>query len=607
MPTEFNESNLPFSLLEPDELKLLRGNLDLGYYQQGEYLITAGEAPEGLFIILKGRVRETESLDDGAQQEHVFVHYGSEDYFGAWSALKGKAMHNFIAEEETIAHILPTKVLLELVYSNPRFGDYFSRTLAAKTEIHEQQGEEQGMAEFMLAQVDGECMRDPLIVLEGATLKETTAMMREKHADCVLVRKGARYGIVTGTDLLNAVVLKELSLDTPVSDIASYRLITVEAGDYLFNALTLMTLQHIERVVVMKDHQLLGIIELTDVLSYFSSHSHVIGLRIQRAQTIEDLSRAAHGLNDLIRSLAAHGVKARFAMDLVAAMNERVMAKLFTLLVPEDILPHVCLVVMGSEGRGEQIMKTDQDNAVIMRDGLDWPGREAVLKRFTETLIEFGYPECPGNIMVSNPYWVQHLSDWSQRMSDWAGSADGETMMNLAIAVDAKPVAGNPALFKAARNWFLRQMHDNQVFFSHFSRAALEFDTPLTFFGSIKKREQGIDIKKGGIFPIVHGIRTMALQHRVLETNTFKRIDVLRDQGVLKKQQAGDLVEALSIFVQIRLQQQLARIDDEAFSEAPNLILPERLDRLDKDLLREALHVVKEFKKHLSMRYHLER
>ncbi|HEY5718321.1 MAG TPA: putative nucleotidyltransferase substrate binding domain-containing protein, partial [Motiliproteus sp.] len=556
---------------------------------------------------LKGRVSESESVDGKDQQEHVFVHYGNEDYFGAWSALKGKAMHNFVAEEETIAHILPTKVLLELVYSNPRFGDYFSRTLAAKTEIHEQQGEEQGMAEFMLAQVDGECMRDPLIVLEGTSIKETTAMMRENHADCVLVRRGSRYGIVTGTDLLNAVVLKTLPLETDVGEIASYRLITVEAGDYLFNALTLMTLQHIERVVVMKNNRLLGIIELTDVLSYFSSHSHVIGLRIQRAQTVEDLSRAAHGLNDLIRSLAAHGVKARFAMNLVSAMNERVMAKLFNLLVPEDVLPHVCLVVMGSEGRGEQIMKTDQDNAVIMRDGLDWPGREQVLQKFTQMLIEFGYPECPGNIMVSNPYWVQYLSDWSQRMNDWASSGRPESMMNLAIAVDAKPVAGNPALFKAGRNWFLRQMHDNEVFFSHFAKAALEFDTPLTFFGSIKKKEQGIDIKKGGVFPIVHGIRTIALQHRVLETNTFKRIDMLIENGVLQRQQGRDLEEALSIFVQIRLQQQLARMAEEDFGDSPNLILPDKLDRLDKDLLREALHVVKDFKKHLSMRYHLER
>ncbi len=607
MPTDFNTDNLPFSLLNEEELQILKGNLDIAYYQQGEHLITAGEPPEGLFIILKGQVRESEAKEGGAE-EHIFVHYSDEDYFGAWSALKGKAIHNFIAEEETIAHILPTKVLLELVYSNPRFGDYFSRTLAVKTEIHaEHEGEDQGMAEFMLAQVDGECMRDPLVVLEGATIRETTRLMREKHVDCVLVRKGGRYGIVTGTDLLNAVVLNDMSRNTDVADIATYRLISVEAGDYLFNALILMTQQHIERVVVLKDNELMGIVELTDVLSYFSSHSHVIGLRIERARTVEDLSTAAHGLNDLIRSLLSHGVKARFAMDLISAMNERVMAKLFTLLVPEDLLGHVCLVVMGSEGRGEQIMKTDQDNAVIMRDGLDWPDREALLEKFTEVLIDFGYPKCPGNIMVSNPYWVQPLSDWTARMNDWAGSCVGEAQMNLAIAVDAKPVAGNPALFKAARNWFLRQLQDNDLFFSHFAKASLEFDTPLTFFGGIKSKGHGIDIKKGGIFPIVHGIRTLALQHRILETNTFRRIDTLIESGVLKKNQGRDLAEALSIFIQIRLRQQMIRFDREDFNESPNMIIIDELDRLDKDLMRQALHVVKEFKKHLALRYHLER
>ncbi len=605
MPQEFNVSNLPFSLLNPAELALLKRSLDLGYYQKGENLITAGEVPEGLFIILKGRVRESEAK--AGEDEHVFVHYSDEDYFGAWSALKGKAIHDFVAEEETIAHILPTKSLLELVYSNSSFGDYFSRTLAAKTEIHEQHGDDQSMAEFMLAQVDGQTMREPVVVLEAATIKETTALMRDQHADCLLVKKGARYGMVTGTDLLNAVVLEELGLDTPVADIASYRLITVEAGDYLFNALILMTQQHIERVVVMKDNRLLGIVELTDVLSYLSSHSHVIGLRIQRASTIADLSLAAHGLNDLIRSLVSHGVKARFAMALVSAMNERVMAKLFTLLVPEDILPHVCLVVMGSEGRGEQIMKTDQDNAVIMRDGLDWPEREAVLDRFTQTLIEFGYPRCPGNIMVSNPYWVQHLGDWTERMERWASSAEAESVMNLAITVDAKPVAGNPALFKAGRNWFLRRMHDNELFFSHFVKASLEFATPLTIFGSIKTKDHVIDIKKGAIFPIVHGVRTLALRHRVLEANTFKRIDALVEGGVLPKKQGSDLAEAMSIFVQIRLEQQLLRMDQDDFNESPNLILPDKLDRLDKDLLREALKVVKEFKKTLALKFHVDR
>lgn len=606
MPTSFNASNPPFSLLEPAELALLKGSLDLAYYQRGEKLIVADEAPEGLYIILKGRVSESDVREAGAE-EHIFVHYTDEDYFGAWSALKGKAIHNFVAEEETICHILPTKILLELVYSNPRFGDYFNRNLAAKSEIHAQHGDDQGMAEFMLAQVDGECMREPLIIEEGTSIRETTGLMRERHVDCVLVRRGSRLGIVTGTDLLDAVVLRELPLDTDVAEIASYRLATLESGDYLFNALIMMTQQHIERVVVMNGTRLQGIVELTDVLSYFSSHSHVIGLRIERAKTVEELSRAASGLSELIRALMYQGIKARFAMDLLAAMNERVMSKLFNLLVPEDILPHVCLVVMGSEGRGEQIMKTDQDNAVIMRDGLDWPEREAILQRFTDKLIEFGYPECPGNIMVSNPYWVQSLSDWTQRMSDWATSCEGDALMNLAIAVDAKPVAGNPALFKASRNWFFRFLKNNDLFFSLFAKASLEFNIPLTIFGGIKKREHGVDIKKGGIFPIVHGMRTLALQHRILETNTFRRIDALVEQDVIKQGQGRDLAEALALFVQIRLKQQLQRMDEEGFNDSPNMIMTQELDRMDKDLLREALHVVKDFKKHLALRFHIDR
>ena len=115
-------------------------------------------------------------------------------------------------------------------------------------------------------------------------------------------------------------------------------------------------------------------------------------------------------------------------------------------------------------------------------------------------------------------------------LSDWAERCDGESQMNLAIAVDAKPVAGNPAIFKASRNWFMRHLRNNDVFFSHFAKASLEFDTPLTFFGNLKDKGQ-LDIKKGGIFPIVHGIRTIAIEYRVKATNTFERIEALVEVG----------------------------------------------------------------------------
>lgn len=393
MPDSFKMTNLPFSLLDEKEQRLLSSSLDIGYYQKGEYIMTAGEEPEGVFVIFKGKVGESEVAEEGSDSpQHVFVHYTNEDYFGGWSAIRGKAIHNFIAEEETICHILPTKTLLDLMATNNLFADYFQQNLSAKTEIVQQHGKDQDMAEFMLAKVSDGLVREPLVILEGTTLREATLLMREKKADCLLVKRGNRYGMVTGTDLLDAIVVNEMPLDADLAEIASYRLITVKPDDYLFNALIIMTQQHIERVVVMKDNEMGGIVELTDVLSYFSSHSHVIGLRIERAQTVEDLKEAAKGLDDLIKALVSHGVKTRFAMDLLAAMNGRIIAKLFNIMIPADMQPHVCLLVMGSEGRGEQIMKTDQDNAIIHRDGLVWPEMQETLNRFSSTLIEFGFP-----------------------------------------------------------------------------------------------------------------------------------------------------------------------------------------------------------------------
>lgn len=606
MPDSFKMGNLPFSLLSESEQKLLRSNLDIGYYQSGEVIIKAGEQSEGVYVVYRGRVAESEPQDEGDEMLHVFMHYENEDYFGGWSAMHGSAIHNFTAEEETICHIFSTDILLELMDSNPGFADYFQQNLAAKSEIVAQQGEGQDMAEFMLATIEEAVVRDPLIVNEGTSIKESTQLMRETKSDSVLVRRGGRIGMVTGTDILNAIVLNDGSVDADVATIATYRLITCKPDDFLFNALVIMTQQQIERVVVMEGDTLVGVVQLTDVLSYFSSHSHVIGLRLERASTIEDLREAATGLSNLIKALISTGVRIRFTMDLLAAMNKRIIAKLFDLVVPADMQPHVCLIVMGSEGRGEQIMKTDQDNALIFRNGLNWAEKHQTMQRFSETLISFGFPPCPGNIMVSNPEWVNSVDDWTQNLQDWSMSNDPEDQMRLAIAVDAKPVAGNVALFKVARNWFLRTMRNNDLFFSHFAKAAVEFDTPLTFFGNLKERGE-LDIKKGGIFPIVHGVRTFALEQRILATNTFERLEALVDAGVMQESNAKDISEALGLFVNIRLRQQIRRAEqtEDGIDPTPNIIELQQLNKMDRELLRDALLVVKSFKKSLTSRFNL--
>lgn len=611
MPDMFNVDNLPFGFLTEEEKKLLLNHVQRKEYQPLELVLAAGETSQGVFVINKGQVAESECSSQPGEllieQHAAFMHYQPGEYFGSWSVFNGKAIHNFVAVEETVCHLIPTQTLFELIDSNSLFADYFQQSLTAKREIIAQHAPNQDMAEFMLSRIADSTIREPLIVEEGTSIEQATRLMRESKADCLLAKSGNRYGMVTGTDLLDAVIMEHLPLDTDVSQIASYRLIRIKPDDYLFNALIIMTQQQIERVVVMGDNrQLFGVIELTDVLSHFSSHSHVIGLRVERAQTVDELREASFGLADLIKGLIATGVKTRFVMELLAALNSRILSKLFDLIVPLEVHPHVCLIVMGSEGRGEQIMKTDQDNGLIYRDGLDWPQMHEVMKEFSETLISFGFPPCPGNIMVSNPEWVNSTKQWAKKLINWSKSFEGEATMNLAIASDSKPVAGNFALFKVARNSFFRRIQDNEIFFSHFAKAALRFDTPLTFFGRLKD-SAGLDIKKAGVFPIVHGVRGIALESKISETNTFKRLEQLVEQGVLHKELADNLSEALSYFVQIRLQQQMSRYtgDPTEIDQVPNEINIKKLTALERQLLRDALAVVKDFKKYLIQRYHL--
>ncbi|SFX23755.1 DUF294 nucleotidyltransferase-like domain-containing protein [Marinospirillum alkaliphilum] len=611
MSNEFDLSHPPFDLLTEEQQQQLLTRLDIGYFGKDETIMEAGHSSDYVFVVMKGAVAEIDArLAETDPDGGVIREYAHEDLFGAISIINGSSRYTFRTLEETIAWLIPKAVFLSLMESNEAFAAYFQNTLTEKARLLESRRSRQSgggdMSAFMLAKVGGSVLREPVVLDSGTSILEATRTMRERHADCLLVRKGSQYGMVTRTDLLEGVVLSNMGLDADICELASYNLLTVQKDDFLFNALVLMTRHKIQRVVVFDGPRLAGLVELTDVLSFFSSQSHVIGLQIERAASLEELAGVAKGTTHLVSGLVSQGVKIRFAMDLLAALNGRIIAKAFEYLVPEDIRQKVCLLVMGSEGRGEQVLKTDQDNALILADDLHWPECSKVMEKFTQTLLDFGYPLCKGKIMVSNPEWVMKESDWKKRVVKWSGSVEGTGLMNLAIFVDAHAVAGDHHLFNRVRDHLYEKLAGNEVFYSYFAMPLRRFSTPLTFFGGLKSSD-GIDIKKGGIFPLVHGVRTMALQHKIRETNTFVRLEKLAEQRIIKKDFADDLAEALSVLSQLRLQQQLKAAKGQADAEESNMVSAVDLNKLDRDLLREALHLVKEFKARMSHRYHLER
>ncbi|WP_265574486.1 DUF294 nucleotidyltransferase-like domain-containing protein [Venatoribacter cucullus] len=599
MTIQINLNQPPFSFLEPEQLQWLTGHLDLVFYPAGSVILNEGDASPGLFIVYKGVVSETDQSGN-----KLYARYGNEDIFDVRAILESGCKHKYTATEETLCYLLKTKDFIHLLDKSKDFSVYFKTDLGTRQNLVEQRDSGAGVSEFILSRIDEESIRPPVYVTGQTSLSRVAAIMEEQKYDAVLVRTAKEIGIVTGTDLLRATLLGDKTKQTKVADIAQFNLIEVKYGDFLFNALLKMTQHHIERVVVTRDGDIVGMLELMDMLSVFSTHSHVIAMRIEQSKTLKELVTAAKRLEVLIDSLNQQGVKIVAIMELITTLNRRLMQRAFELIFPKRLQQSVCILVLGSEGRGEQILKTDQDNAIILKNEHD---REAVLpllQSFHQALLDFGYPPCPGGVMFINDSWINTVDGWQGKVGRWLNSASPEAMMNMAIFMDGEAICGDMELFRQVKRSWQKPELRSSVASAWFARPALKFETPLNFLGNIREDHGHIDIKKGGIFPLVHGVRALSFEFGVSDTNTLVRLDRLQELQVLAPEVVQGLKDALLFFLRIRLRQQLeSGVDNPGLSQQLSL---SAMRSVDRSLLRHALHRVKKFKQLLINHYHLE-
>jgi CBS domain-containing protein len=424
----------------------------------------------------------------------------------------------------------------------------------------------------------------------------------------VVFQDEAERGIVTSIDLLNGLALNEYAVTDAVGPLATRPVMTVHQFDYLFNALLKMTKYRINRLVVRSDDAMLGILHQKDLMGMFANQSGLVVLSIQQAESFEELKGVADRIDHLVVNLNNRGVKTHYIAKLVNELHRKMLERVFEFLSPPEALQKGCLLVMGSEGRAEQVIRTDQDNAFILPDTVEIsPGLAAFMQTFSARLIELGFPPCPGKIMVSNPVWTRPLSDFKQQLRDWMTAPSGDAFMNLSIFFDAEAVLGDEQLLLDAKRTMMSWVDSNRHFLPHFAKSVLQFDTPIGFFGKLvtdkHSKEPKIDLKKGGIFPIVHGVRCLALEHGILKTNTHWRIKALMDMGVLTEHFGIELGETLNFLNTLRLE---SMVEQMQLEQAPdNLIRVSGLTQLQQDLLKDAFNVVNQFKKLIEQHYKL--
>ena len=596
----------PFNNLNTFELDDLVEDLDIVYFKANSIVQAQDSNPEFLYFVLKGLIQE---IND----DEVLSVYSKGEIFDSVSLIKNHSKNSFVAIEESICYALKKERFMQILSSNQQLENYFFQSISDKLNNNILNEKNKDMANIMIAKVKDAKVHKAVVVDTNKTIFEAAKIIKQEKIPTLLLKDeaGEMY-IVTDSDFRQKVILNRMDYDDLVVKIASKGLIYINEDDFLFNAQLQMAKHGLKRVVVKNDHdEIVGILDQISLSSFFATNTFAVSNQIINAETLDELKEASHSFIKIIKSLNAKGVKIEFISKLINQLNKKLLDKLYKILAPKELIGKSCLVVMGSEGRAEQILRTDQDNALIISD--DCSISEEKLREFThlftETLVDFGFPRCEGNIMVSNPYWCRKQSDFKELIYEWVNNPSGDNFMNIAIFYDALCVSGDIEIIKELKNYLFKISSNSQSFYTNFARVINSFDVPLGFFDGFvfnskdEKHKDEIDIKRGGIFIIVQGIRSLSIQNRVLNTNTIKRINSLKELKILDDESAKELIMAFNILNSLKLKASLEKLDKK--EKIDNFVNPNRLTIMEKDLLKESFKIVNKLKKRLENHFKL--
>jgi CBS domain-containing protein len=600
-PAEWLRTVVPFDRLNAAERAEAARVVQTAHFGATETVLPRWRIPGRLFVVADGMVEEHDAIG-------IVDRFGPGQAFDYRAIVQGRTETTFIARQTTTCVTLPTAVVQVLIRGNMALRAFWDEEVIRKADalIALQQQREAGS--LLLIRLGDALLHPPLFVDATTTLQGAVEQMKQHGTSYVLVRRDdGAVGIFTGRDVREKSVLMGLDSRTPIAEIASFGLARLDREDFLFNALVMMTERAIRHVVVTDGRDIVGVFEQADLLRYVGDSSFAIANRVERASSVAELEQAGRAIPRLIAALHGRGVKPRYIARVVTDLNRRIFRRLFEQVVPADIRADACLMVMGSEGRAEQLLPTDQDNAVIFGSPPEHARIEEPLLAFSQALGKMGYPPCPGKVMVSNPAWAREEAAYRRDLTHWLFDGEPEGLLNLAIFYDAASVAGDGKLLDRLKDHLFELLKREGTHIGYFAKAILQFPLPVGFLGRFVVEKTPphagkLDIKKGGLFPIVHGIRALALEQAIRETNTIGRIHALVSGGSFTESFAADLIEAFEFMSMLRLRAQLA--GRHAGTEADNYVAPATLSKLERGLLLASLKVVDELKK--SVRHHFK-
>jgi CBS domain-containing protein len=622
----FLRAHVPFAEMARGDLEFLARRVQLAYFPVGTTIVDPGDGmARHLHIIQRGHVRVRNMAVAGDDEVR-----GAGECFPVAALAAGSAgTRRFEATEDVFCYLLERADFDALRRVSAPFADFCTQALAGivqhslgqlRKNFTQRALEQQTMLESLRTVL----RRAPVSCETGTPVRVALETMRNERIGTIAVVDSSQrpVGIFTLTDLMERVVLPGVDLATPVVAVMTADPGTMEETASAQEALALMAQQGLHQLMVTRDGRLVGVVSERDLFGLQRVTMRNVLQSIRLARNVPALQRITRDIYALTDNLVAQGASAETLTSTITSLNDALTHHLFDLLLPRFELDDLdwCWLSVGSEGRREQTVATDQDNAIVFQGatGASAAIRERLLafaRAANDGLAELDFPLCPGNIMASNPEHCLDTVEWRARFAGWIREPTPEALLGANIFFDFRPLAGKVELAESLRAWLGNVASENRLFLRMLVANALQAEPPL---GVIRKfrTDDGehagtLDLKTQGTRIFVDAARAFALALGIVETNTSQRLRLAGRRLNVDERQMASTVEGYHFLQILRLRVQRGQLEQETAAAAEtardrgrtaiNRVDPYTLNDLDQRMLKESFRQARALQAQLEL------
>ena len=634
---DFIKTVPPFHLLPRSAMDELVRTLIIEYFPKGNTILSPKGSPtQFLYIIRSGGVRFLLSEKDGKEGDRVYDYRDEGDFFGLISLLSGEpSPFTIVAEEDTLCYLVKKEAFKKLIGEYPDVFLYFtsgpskgfkqfdSRPLPADSSVKGESGAEQVLFTGRIKEV---MHTNVLTCPPEETIVGVARRMTERGVGSVIVVDdiGVPIGILTDGDLRSKVLASGRLANLPVIDVMNRPVQSVSPDSFCFEAILSMMTNRIKYLPVMDGMKLVGIISEHDLMVSQGNNPVAVIKGFQQAKSIDEIVAIRKNIDLAMDVILEHGGMAGDICELITTLNDHLTRKIIVLaeeaMVREGYgrpqVPYAWLA-LGSEGRREQTLRTDQDNALVFADNSP-EGEEEVRSYFlnlSERVISglerCGFPRCKGGVMATNPKWCQPLHVWKGYFRHWIVDVDypAEEVLATFVFFDCRPLYGQYELVTQTAGHISELLNEGNSFAREMAKTAILHKTPLGFFKRLVVEKSGehknkLNLKLNGLTPLVDAIRTLALDQRVFETNTLDRISALVEKESLSPADADDLRDAFNVIMLTRVRHHVNILRQGGVPD--NYVNPDELSIIQRTMLKEAFKTIDRLQGLLELRYDIK-